>query len=78
MLYTLRYRRPFGMTTVMIEARDLPTAQNVGEAWVAAQPGCRFVGVSPAIVADESILAPTDKAVVTPTPTAKVAGRVGS
>lgn len=67
MLFTLRLRKPFGVTTTLIEATSLEKAILVGQAYCAKSPNYRYISVEPAISADETILKGTgEQDVATP------------
>lgn len=56
MLFQVRYRTVSLVQTRLIEARNLEWAERVARAWVAEQPGYRYIGTELAVVADETIL----------------------
>lgn len=60
MLFTLRFRKPYGVATSLIEAKDFATAEHVGKVYCEREPGYRYISVEQAVVADESILKPED------------------
>jgi hypothetical protein len=56
-LFLLRYRKgTVGVQTGFISARNLETATEVGRKWCGDQINCRYISVTPAVIADESIL----------------------
>ena len=57
MLFTIRYRHPrTGVQTDLIDASSPAKADAVAHAWIDREPGYKFIAVTPAVVADESIL----------------------
>lgn len=58
-LYILKYRRGMsGVTTGFIMASSQRTAELVGSRYCDSIPGCRYITVTKAVIADESILTP--------------------
>lgn len=56
-LYTIRWRKGVtGVQTGFLRASSLEKAERVGRAYCNAIPGCRYIHVVPAVIADESIL----------------------
>lgn len=57
-LYILRYRvGALGVQTGFLLASNSDKANEVGEAWCNQEPNRKFIGVTSAVIADESILA---------------------
>ena len=60
-LYTLRYRQgSIGVQTGYVVASSLAKAEQVGQAWCNQEAFRKYIGVIPAILADESILEPEE------------------
>lgn len=56
-LYVLRYRRGMrGVNTGFIRASSRQMAEKVAHAWCNSLPGCMFVHLEEAVLADESFL----------------------
>jgi hypothetical protein len=57
-LYILRYKKGLAQPqTGFLIASSLQRAEAVGHAYCAGIPGCRYIHVTPAVLADETILA---------------------
>jgi len=58
-LFLLRYKKGLAQPqTGFLLATSLARAEMVGRAYCSDTPGCRYIHVAPAIIADETILKP--------------------
>jgi hypothetical protein len=65
MLFQMRYRKPFGAISGLIEARDLATAERVGRTYC-DQQGFRYIAIELAVLATEAILGTSAPAIEPP------------